>query len=131
MSILNNLATLYLETQQYPKIQQLSAEIEQSLRDLSGAEPTEAARLLNALAGMQHIRHQDAEAERTYLRSIELWERAEGNHAANAAVVRSNLGVLYFDCGRFERAGTVFNQAITDIQNSVGREHPLLIHGLF
>ena len=130
MAILNNLATLFLESRQYPKIQRLSAEIEQSSRDISGAEPTEAAPLLNVLAGMQHMRHQYAEAERSYLRSIELWERAEGPHTANAGVVRSNLGVLYFDCGRLERADAVFNQAITDIENTVGREHPLLIHGL-
>ncbi|HXR77323.1 MAG TPA: tetratricopeptide repeat protein, partial [Bryobacteraceae bacterium] len=74
--ILNNLGTLYLDTSNYSKSEQIRELLEKLRPGTLNNHPAEAGALLNAIASLEHARGRNDEAERYYSRSLLLFRQA-------------------------------------------------------
>ena len=130
ITILNNLATLYLENDQPERIEAVRPEIDKLPPDALEAHPSTAALLFNTMAMIQHERHNDREAADLFRRALDVWEEVEGRHGPIAATVRNNLGAMYSDSGDYVSAADLFTQAIDDLQRTSGTETRALVRPL-
>lgn len=128
--ILNNLGTLYLDTGQYAKGDRVLEQLEKAAPATLEAHPAAAAKLLNVIAGLEHARNRDEEAETYYARSLQLFQKANGPVAMDAALVKNNLGGLRMEAGQYESASDLFQQVIREIEIISGPESPELIRPL-
>jgi tetratricopeptide (TPR) repeat protein len=127
---LNNLGTLYLETAQYAKGDRIRKELEKLLPAILDSHPTAAGVLFSVIGGLEHGRRRDHEAERDYLRSLQLFEQARRSASQQAAYVKNNLGGLKLEAGRCDSARDFFQQAIQEIESISGLEDPNLVKPL-
>jgi tetratricopeptide (TPR) repeat protein len=81
-----------------------------------------AAALTNQ-AGLYHDQGRDAEAERLYRRSLDIFEKwlPPGHHHLGA--VLHNLALLYEDQGRYAEAEPLFKRSLGIFETALGREH--------
>lgn len=64
-----------------------------------------------------------AEAERLYLRALDISKKALGPEHATVGTIMNDLAVLYYDQGRYEEAEPLFKRAIDVRQGALGPEH--------
>jgi tetratricopeptide (TPR) repeat protein len=76
ISILHNLGTLYLDTNQYSKGQRIRERLEELRPGVLDDHPTAAAKLLNLVGSLEHARNRNEEAQRYYSRSLLLLRQA-------------------------------------------------------
>jgi tetratricopeptide (TPR) repeat protein len=127
---LNNLGTLYLETAQYAKGDRVREQLEKLAPAVLEARPRAAAILLSIIGGLEQARNRAEEAESYYLRSLQLFRRANGAPTEEAAAVKNNLGGLRLEAGQYQSASDLFQQAIREIEKASGPESPALIRPL-
>lgn len=128
--VLNNLGTLYLDTGQHAKGDRVREQLEKLAPGTLETHPAAAAKLLNVIAGLEHARNRDDDAETYYARSLQLFQKANGPVAVDAALVKNNLGGLRLEAGQYESASDLFQQAIREIEVISGPESPELIRPL-
>lgn len=92
--------------------------------------PGEAGTLLNIIAGLEHARNRDDEAERYYSRALLLLRQAHERASVDAALVEANLGFVRLDARQYESAEGLFRQAISEIEIASGPESPVLVRPL-
>jgi tetratricopeptide (TPR) repeat protein len=127
--ILNNLATLYLDTDQYSKGERVREELEKMPARALESDPAAAALLLNVMASLEHARHKDDKAISYYTKALALLGEAQGPMSANVAAVESNLGYLHLEAGRCEEASVFFRNAIQKIE-TLGKNDAALVQPL-
>ena len=130
ISILNNLATLYLETKQYSKIDPLCEELEKLPLEKLTSDVISAGGLLNVIGSLEHARNRDDEAQRYYERSLKLLHQAGSRANVDAGVVEANIAFLRMDAGQYIAAAELFRLAIREIESTAGSEHLELIRPL-
>jgi tetratricopeptide (TPR) repeat protein len=130
LSILNNLGTLYLDTDQCTKAERVLEQLRQLRPGALESHPSEAATLLDVIGSLEHARNRDSEAERYYARSLQLFHQTQGAVSAGAAAVESNLGFLRLELGQYESAKDLFRQSIHDFEVALGPDGPALIRPL-
>jgi tetratricopeptide (TPR) repeat protein len=128
--LLNNLATLYLESAQYEKGSRVREQLEKLTPAILEEQPRAAAILLNVAGSLEHARNRDREAETYYVRSLELFHRTMGPISVDAAVVKINLGGLRLEAGQYQAATDLFQQAIHEIETASNPGNPALIRPL-
>lgn len=128
--IASNLATLYLDTNQYSKAEKFREQLEKFAPRVLQEHPTDAAYLFNVIASLEHAQRRDDEAEQYYTQSLHLLQKAEGPASAGAAVVEANLGFLRLQAGQYESAANFFLQAIRCIEIASSPSDPALIRPL-
>jgi hypothetical protein len=94
--VLQNLGTLYLDTNQYSKGEQIRKQLETFQAGVFNGRPAEAGALLNVIASLEHARNRDDEAERFYSQSLYFFHQAHGPVSVDAAIVETNLGFVYW-----------------------------------
>jgi tetratricopeptide (TPR) repeat protein len=128
--ILQNLATLYLDTAQYSKGERVRDQLEklepESLKD----HPAEAGSLLNVIGSLEHARNRNDEAERYYFRSLQLLHQGGGPWVIDAATVEANLGFVRLEDRQYPSAAALLRQAIHEIEIISGSGDPALIRPL-
>lgn len=132
VAVLQNLATLYLDTGQYSKCERIREQLE-TLTFRPGAienHPVEAAAFLNVLASLEHARKHDDQAERYYSRSLTLYRQAYGPVSLDAALVEANIGFLRLKARQYGSAAALFRRAIGEIEIASGPQNPALIRPL-
>lgn len=131
VTILQNLATLYLDTDQYSKGERIREQLEELLQPRAlNDNPAEAATLLNVIASLEHARNRDDEAERYYSECLRFLQQAQAPVDADAALVRANLAFLRLEARRYESAADLFHQAIREIEIASGPGSPALVRPL-
>jgi tetratricopeptide (TPR) repeat protein len=128
--VLNNLGTLYLETAQYAKGEWIREQLQKLVPTLFESHPLTAGMLLSVVASLEHARNRDKEAERYYVRSLQLFEQANRTANWEAAIVKNNLGGLKLEAGRCDPASDLFREAIRDMESTSGPESPALVKPL-
>jgi tetratricopeptide (TPR) repeat protein len=128
--LLNNLATLYLESAQYEKGGRVREQLEKLTPAILEEHPRAAAIFLNVAGSLEHARHRDREAETYYVRSLELFHKTMGPISVDAAVVKTNLGGIRLEAGQYQAAADLFQQAIQEIETASNPENPALIRPL-
>src|SRR5262249_29950692 len=125
MITLYNLVTLYAERKQYSKAEQLVKEVE-NVESATG-RPALRPEMVNLLGLLAQNRHDFKEAERLYLRSIELSQNI--GPAPTAELVPSLVGLayVYFEMGQPAAATVRAEQALTVLEGAVGPRHPKLV----
>ena len=132
VAVLQNLATLYLDTGQYSKCERIREQLEK-LEWRPGEfenHPAEAAALLNVIGSLEHARRREDQAERYYSRSMMLFRQAHGPISVDAALVEANLAFLRLEARQYESAADLFRQAIHEIEIASGPENQALIRPL-
>jgi Tfp pilus assembly protein PilF len=130
IAILNNLGTLYLDTDQYSKGERIRQKLESLDFGALEHHPTEAAAFLDVIASLEHARKRNDEARRYYARSLVLLRMAEGSVSVDAALVEANLAFLLLDDQRYQSATARFRQAIHEIEVASSPQNPALIRPL-
>jgi len=125
--VLNNLATLYLETDQYSKGERVREQFESLPPEALARQPMSKVAFLELSGSLEHVRNRDDRAERYYTLALELLRKTESSASVLAASIESNLGFLRLESQRYESAEGFFRQAMHDIEMAAGPEHPLLI----
>jgi tetratricopeptide (TPR) repeat protein len=127
---LNNLGNLYFETAQYAKGDRVREQLEKVAPGTLEAYPAAAAALLGAIGGLEHARNRDHEAESYCVRSLQLFQKANGPVSVDAALMKNNLGCLRVEAGQYDSASDLFRQAIREIEIAAGPENPALVRPL-
>jgi tetratricopeptide (TPR) repeat protein len=131
IAVLENLSTLYLDTNQHAKGEHVREQLEKLELGALNDHPVEkAALILNVIAGLEHARNRDDEAERYLSLSLLLVRQALGPASVDAAVVRANMGELRLEARQYASAATLFRQAILEIETASGLDDPALIRPL-
>ena len=130
LCVMNNLGTLYLETNQSSKGERVREELERLPASALQNHPVAAGLLLNVIASLEHARNNDSEAIRYYAQSLLLLRKTQGAVSADATAVESNLGFLNMESGRYEAAKDLFRQAIRELETALGPEDSSLIRPL-
>lgn len=128
--VLQNLGTLYLDTNQYSKGEQIRKELEKLPAGVFNGHPAEAGALLDVIASLEHARNRDDQAERYYSESLYLLHQAHGPVSVDAALVEASLGFVRLKARQYESAADLFRQAIHEIEIAAGPENPALIRPL-
>jgi tetratricopeptide (TPR) repeat protein len=128
--ILNNLGTLYLDTDQYSKSERIREQLEKFRPGALDSHPAEVGALLNVIGSLEHARNRDDEAEQYYSRSLLLLREAHGPVSVDAALVKANLGFLRLEARRYESAADLFRQVIGEIETASDPENSALIRPL-
>jgi tetratricopeptide (TPR) repeat protein len=128
--VLNNLATLYLDNDQYSKGQWVRAELEKVPSRALENHPAEAALLLNVVGSLEHERNRDDNAVRYYGQALTLLRKVHGPVSADAAQVESNLGFLQLEMGQYPAAKEFFLQSLHEMESAVGTNDGALIQPL-
>ena len=128
--VLQNLGTLYLDTNQYLKGEQIRKQLEKLQPGVLKDHAGEAGALLNVIASLEHARNRDDEAERYYSESLHRLHQAHGPISVDAALVETNLGFVRLDARQYESAAALFREAILEIEIAAGPETPALIRPL-
>lgn len=132
VAVLQNLATLYLDTGQYSKGERIREQLEK-LKWRPGTlenHPAQAAAFLNVMASLEHARKRDDQAERYYSESLMLFQQAHGPVSVDAALVKANLAFMRLEARQCESAADLFRQAIREIEIASGPENQALIRPL-
>lgn len=129
LSILENLATLYLDTDQYSKGERMREQLEKLPPGVLKDHPAKAGALLNVIGNLEHARNRDDEAERYYSRSLRLFQRSVGV-GVDAAIVEANLGFLRLKARQYASAAVLFRHAIHEIEIASGTDDSRLIRPL-
>ncbi|HEY7215482.1 MAG TPA: tetratricopeptide repeat protein [Thermoanaerobaculia bacterium] len=79
---------------------------------------------LNNLAAIHQARGEAAEAERLYLRSLEIKEKILGPGHPDAALTIHNLASLFADLGRSGEARALYRHALDVFERTLGPAHP-------
>jgi len=130
IAVLENLSTLYLDTNQHAKGEHVREQLERLELGALNDHPVEKAALLNVIAGLEHARNRNDEAERYFSLSLLLMRQALGPASVDAAVVRANMGALRLEARQYASAATLFRQAILEIETASGLDDPALIRPL-
>ncbi len=132
VGVLQNLATLYLDTGQYSKGERIREQLENLTWRPGEIEnhPAQAATFLNVMASLEHARKRDDQAERYYSRSLMFFRQAHGAVSVDAALVETNLAFLHLEARQYESAAGLFRQAIREIEIASGPENQALIRPL-
>jgi len=130
VTILQNLATLYLDTDQYSKGERVREQLEKLLPGALNADPAAAGALLNVIASLEHTRNRDDEAERYYSECLRFLHQAQRPVSVDAALVKANLGFLHLEARRYGSAADLFHQAIREIEIASGPGNPALVRPL-
>jgi len=130
VAILQNLATLYLDTDQYSKGERVREQLEKLDLGALNDHPAASGALLNVIASLEHARNRDDEADRYYAQSLLLLREARGPASVDAALVQANMGFLRLEARQYASAAAFFRQAIREIQIASGPEDPALIRPL-
>ena len=130
LNILNNLATLYIDTGQYSSGEKIRAELEKLDPEILQGQSIAFARLLNTMGSLDHERDRDDEAVRYYIRSLQLFHEAQGPVSLDAAAVENNLGYIKFEAGQYDSASDLYRQAVREIESALGSQHPSLVRPL-
>ncbi|MBK7408556.1 MAG: tetratricopeptide repeat-containing protein [Saprospirales bacterium] len=77
-----------------------------------------------------HIKGDIPEAEKWYLDSKTIREKALGKEHPDYAWSLSNLAFLYKDMGRYEKAESLLLEALTIREKALGKEHPEYVASL-
>jgi Tfp pilus assembly protein PilF len=128
--ILNNLGTLYLDTDQYSKGNWVRTELEKVPSGALDNHPAEAALLLNVVASLEHAGNRDDNAVRYYGQAFALLRKAHGPVSAEAAAVENNLGFVQFESGRYQAAKELFRCSIHEIESALGSNDGALVQPL-
>lgn len=130
IAVLENLSTLYLDTNQHLKGDDVREQLEKLELGALNDHPAEKAVLLNVIASLEHARNRNDEAERYFSRSLLFLRQALGPASVDAAVVQANMGLLRLEARQYASAATLFRQAILEIQIVSGPDDPALIRPL-
>jgi tetratricopeptide (TPR) repeat protein len=130
MVALNNLGTLYLETAQHKKGDRIREQLQKLLPAILETHPIAAGMLLNVMGGLERARNRNDEAERDYVRSLQLFEQARQIAIRQTAIAKNNLGGIKLDAGRCDSAGDLFRQAIQEIESISGPENLAFVNPL-
>jgi tetratricopeptide (TPR) repeat protein len=130
LTIQTNLATLYLDTDQYSKGEQVREQLEKATASVLTFDPVSVARLMTVIGSLEHVRNRDDEAERYYSRSLAAFRQAQGSVSADAALVEANLGFLKLQAGHYDQAAGLFQQAIREIEIALDSKNPALLRPL-
>lgn len=82
------------------------------------------SQLLNGYASVCRRAGDAGEAERAYLRAMDVAQRIHGEAHPEVAVAANNLGVAYTDAGDFVRAENMHMQALAIREKCFGGMHP-------
>jgi len=125
MMTLYNLATLYIERRQYSKAEQLVKEVANA--ESTTGRPALGPEMVNLLGLLAQERHDFKEAERLYLRSIELSRNRGSAPTEELGSALVGLAKVYFEMGQPAAAAVRAGQALTALESAVGPQHPELI----
>jgi tetratricopeptide (TPR) repeat protein len=89
-----------------------------------GPEHYEIAVNLNNLAAIHQARGEHAEAERLYLRTLEIKAKVLGAEHPDLAMTFHNLASLFAALGRSAEARALFRHALAIFERALGPEHP-------
>jgi tetratricopeptide (TPR) repeat protein len=128
--ILNNLATLYLETDQRSKLDDVGKEVELVPVEELETSSTDAATIFSTLAAIRRVHGDQVGASRMYERSIEQWKRTP-NAGPMIGFVETSIANMDFEDGRYDEAVLLFRQAVDHMEATVGPNHPMLLRPLY
>ncbi len=130
VALLTNLATLYLDTNQYSKGEQIGEELKKLQRETLNAQPAAAGKLLNVIGSLEHVSGRDDQAEQYFSQSVVLLRQAGSAARVDAALVEANIAFLRLEARRYEAGAAILSQVIGEIESASTSENPALIRPL-
>ena len=107
-----------------PEVEALHREALGIAQDVEGPAGLTVAESFFALANLQQVRGNYAEAERLFREGLVIQREALGDQDPRLYREQSNLGALLFYAGKLEEAETVLRQCVATQRKILGREHP-------
>lgn len=106
-----NLASLYIDTGQYPKARRLGLNSLAESRPLPRRHDASFARLLATLGALEFSQGRLEAAERFELEALKLWGEL-GPNGVELIEALSNIGYLYMEMGRHAKARVSYERAL-------------------
>lgn len=120
----NNLASMYMETEQIGKAQRLV----DTLLKTEIPYGEDVVRFRGTQASLLMVRGRDRDAEELFKELLEYWQRTR--NAKESAVLLNNLGVLAIRRGDWGSAARYLSQSVDLWKQAVGEEHPAVLTSL-
>lgn len=120
----NNLASMYMETEQTGKAQRLV----DTLLKTEIPYGEDVVRFRGTQASLLMVRGHDRDAEKLFKELLEYWQQTR--NAKESAVLLNNLGVLAIRRGDWDTAARYLSQSVDFWKQAVGQEHPAVLTSL-
>lgn len=117
----NNLASMYMETEQIGKAQRLVDTLVKT--ELPYGE--DVVRFRGSQASLLMVRGRDRDAEKLFNELLEYWQQTK--NAKESAVLLNNLGVLAIRRSDWSTAAQRMSQSLDLMEQAVGKEHPAVL----
>jgi tetratricopeptide (TPR) repeat protein len=124
LSLLHNLAALYVLVGDYARAEPLYRRVLTASEKALGPEHPDVALTLSGLATLYITMRDYARAEPLYLRAVVISEKAFGRDSTEVATLLNNLALLYFMTGKYSEAEALYQRSLSIDQKSLGSEHP-------
>ena len=123
-STLNGLAEVYSTQGRYDEAKNLFERAREILEKNLGPESKDVVVSLTGLAAIAERNAQYADAEQLLKNALEANRKIFGEGHQQVAVSESALGALYLVAGRNKDALVLYEQALTTLENTVGKSDP-------
>ena len=121
---INNMATLYKETNRLAEAEPLMQRVVAILENPGGEPLPNYAGALNNLAGLLKATNQLEEAEPLMRRALAIDEDAFGDDHPNVATALNNLAQLLMATNRLKEAEPLMQRVVTIFEKAYGENHP-------